>query len=503
MNRPGIVTRIQAQSDFSHADRVIRAAYLHVSFADGRSGVVYAACCLPDGPGPHPAVVHCPGGGQGVFPADLAWWASQGFACVAFDWQIGHWPWNDPSRKSCWPPGVVIQDVPPQDWNHAVLPLAVQAVGAAIDWLATMREVDIARVGCTGISWGGYLCWLAGIYEPRLRAIAPVYGCGGLFEPEREWCGARTPLVERYRAECDPLALAGQVRVPAAYLGASCDFFGWPAVADRVLAAAPVPSRRSWALNLDHTVQAGQAALAVAWMRQHLSGGPDVPESPRWEGDRLVVDRSAALAAEERWWTPSPGPDDTRCWWPGDPPPDAPVVARMGRAVYANGLVLSTAVVAGPSAERLRAAGDLGDRWPDLHAGLGVRCSTQLHHNATTMEADGAGRMRIWRESAGECVSIYALADPRWNRPGFAGVRLRLAGIEPGRRIGLTLSARQGSKRPSWRGEAVLAADGVVTVDRTTVPLPAEVAWSEVFRLNLDSLGVNGFVLAGLTRLAG
>lgn len=501
MNRPGIITRIQALADFNHADRIVRAAFLHVTFADGRIGAVYAACCLPDGPGPHPAVVHCPGGGQGVFPTDLVWWAGKGFACVAFDWQIGHWQWNDPARKSCWPPGVVIQDVAPLEWNHAILPLAVQAVGAAIDWLATMREVDIARIGCTGISWGGYLCWLAGVYEPRLRAIAPVYGCGGLFEQERAWGGARTPLAGRYRAECDPLALAGQVRAPVAYLGAICDFFGWPAVADRLLAGVAVDSRRSWAMNLDHTVQAGQAALAVAWMRQHLAGGPAVPATPRWEGDRLVVDRTAALVAEERWWTPSPGPDDTRCWWPGDPPARAPVVARLGRAVYTDGLVLSSAVIAGRPDELVRQPSDLGDRWPDLRAGLGARCSTQLHHNATTMEEGAAGGMRIWRESAGESVSIYALADPRWNRPGFAGVRLRLTGIEPGRRIGLSLSAWQGAKRSGWRGEVTLAADGVVTIDRSTVPLPAEVPWSEVFRLNLDGLGVEGFVVSDLVRL--
>jgi dienelactone hydrolase len=502
MNRPGIITRIQALPGRTHAGRRIEEAYLHVTFADGRSGAVYAACCLPDGPGPHAAVVHCPGGGQPVGDDDLVWWAGHGFACAAFDWQAGYWGGHDPGRKSCWPPGVVLMDFPPHDWDHALLPLAVQGVGAAIDWLATMPAVDAARVGCTGISWGGYLCWLAGVYEPRLRAIAPTYGCGGLFAPARAWPGTATALAERYRLACDPLALAAQVRAPVAYLGAANDFFGWPAVADRVLAEVPVPSRRCWAPNLNHSVQPGHAALAVAWMRHHLAGGPALPAGPRWQDDRLVVDRPELAAAVERWWTPSPGPDDTRCWWPGEPPPDAPVVARLARVVYADGVALGSAVEPGGEAERNRAAGDLGDAWSEPRAGLGVRCGTQLHGNRTAIEPLGGGAARITSER-GDCgVVSFALADPRWNRPGFAGLRLHLAGVAPGSRIGLNLQAVAGARRPDWRGEVVLGADGEVLVDRTTVPLPAAVPWSAVFRLNLDVPGVQEAVLSGLTRLS-
>ncbi len=500
MNKPGIITRVQQLADFDHNGRSIHAAYLHVTFGDGRIGAIYAASCLPNGPGPHPAVVHCPGGGQGVYPEDLAWWAGHGFACVAFDWQIGHWQWNDPSRKSCWPPRVTIQDVAPREWDQAVLPMAVQGVGAAIDWLTTMPTVDTTRIGCTGISWGGYLCWLAGVCEPRLRAIAPVYGCGGLFAPEREWVGAATPLVERYRAECDPVALAGSARAPVAYLGAANDFFGWPAVADSLLDEVPVTSRRSWVMNVDHGVLPAQSLLAVAWMRQHLADGPAVPATPQWKDGKLEIDHSAPVKAVHPWWTPSFGPDDTRCWWPGEPPPTAPVVARCASVLYADGFLLSSAVVPATAEERARPTPDLGDRWPDPLAGLGIRSGTQLRDNGATIEPDGAGGARLWSER-GEGFSSYAPADPRWNRPGFAGFRMRLTGVEPGRNIGVTLCAFQGAKRPSWRGEVTLGADGVVCVDRTTVPLPADIPWSAVFKANFDGMGAPRFTIAGLNRI--
>lgn len=503
MNRPGIVTRIQPLPDYEHAGRKIQTAFLHVTFADGRCGAIYAACCLPDGPGPYPAVVHCPGGSQGVYPEDLVWWAGHGFACAAFDWQIGHWAWNDPAWKSCWPPGVTIQDVAPREWGQAVLPMAVQGVGAAIDWLGTMPTVDAARIGCTGISWGGYLCWLAGVYEPRLRAIAPVYGCGGLFAPEREWVGANTPLAERYRAECDPLALAGSVRAPVAYLGAANDFFGWTTMADRLLEKVPVASRRSWAMNVNHGVLPAQSLLAVAWMRHHLADGPALPAAPRWTGGQLEIDRSAVVKSVEPWWSPSTGPDDTRCWWPGEPPPTAPVAARCANVFYANGIVLSTAVEPGTAAERARPATDLGDRWPDILAGLGTRSGTQLRDNGTAIAPDGAGGACVWSER-GEGFCSYAPADPRWNRPGLAGFRVRLAGVEPGRKIGVSLCAAQGASRPSWRGETVLGADGVVLVDRTTVPLPADVPWPAVFRFGIDVPGTPAttrLTVAELTRI--
>jgi hypothetical protein len=253
-------------------------------------------------------------------------------------------------------------------------------------------------------------------------------------------------------------------------------------------------------MNVNHGVHPAQSALAVAWMRHYLADGPALPATPRWIGGQLEVDRAAAIESVQRWWTPCPGPDDTRCWWPGDPPAGVPVTARCASVQYVDGYALSSALEPGTAAERARPAPDLGDRWPDTLAGLGTRSGTQLRDNGSTLEPDGVGGVRVWSER-GEGPCSYALADPRWNRPGFAGFRLHLTGVTPGRRIGLTLCAAQGARRPSWRGEVVIDADGLVAVDRTTVPLPSEIPWQAVFRLHLDGAGAARLTVAELTRI--
>jgi hypothetical protein len=48
--------------------------------------------------------------------------------------------------------------------------------------LRAQPEVDVSRIGLTGISWGGYLtCIIAGV-DDRFRFAVPVYGCGHYLE---------------------------------------------------------------------------------------------------------------------------------------------------------------------------------------------------------------------------------------------------------------------------------------------------------------------------------
>ena len=99
------------------------------------------------------------------------------------------------------------------------------------------------------------------------------------------------------------------------------------------------------------------------------------------------------------------------------------------------------------------------------------------------------------------CLS-YALADPRWNRVGFADLRLRLLGVAAGRHITATLRGTDGSRRPQWQGVVTVGVDGTVVIDRGTVALPETVPWSAVHRLSLDGLGNKHFSVVGLTRIA-
>src|SRR5262249_1738751 len=44
-------------------------------------------------------------------------------------------------------------------------------IGATIDYLATRRDVDAARIGIIGSSLGGYYVGRAAAFEPRLKAV--------------------------------------------------------------------------------------------------------------------------------------------------------------------------------------------------------------------------------------------------------------------------------------------------------------------------------------------
>ena len=57
---------------------------------------------------------------------------------------------------------------------------AVAAALRAHSLLAADPAVDAARIGLTGISWGGYLTCLVSGVDERYRFACPVYGCGFL-----------------------------------------------------------------------------------------------------------------------------------------------------------------------------------------------------------------------------------------------------------------------------------------------------------------------------------
>ncbi len=343
LNRPGLLREVQL-SDVRHEGGVfVTSAHLIFNSRDGRRCAVFAAISVPDGPGPHPLVVHAPGGGQTVAQDDLAFWVEKGFACAAFDWQVGLFD-HDPKRKSGWPAGVVLQSEPFSSTSQFIIPLAVLAVGVVIDWASSFPTVDRLRIGMTGISWGGYLTWVANAYEPRLKCAAPVYGCGGLFAEDRPGGPPRVSdeVAALWQANWEPLSLAPRQLSPVCWISGTNDFFGLPKDADAIMAQLLVPHRRSHGPNLNHSLLPEDTETVVAWMRHYLAGGPALPEEPQWMPGGLQVDRREEVESIEEWWTPSIGASEDFCWWPGVALNDAQ--AKLGRVRYRSGIALTTPI---------------------------------------------------------------------------------------------------------------------------------------------------------------
>ena len=508
MNRPGALQEIRPV-DVRVVNRLrITAVHLVFTSRDGRRCAVYAAMAVPKGREPHPLVIHVPGGGQTVHDDDLAFWVGHGFACVAFDWQVGLFN-HDPARKSGWPAGVVLQAEPFERWSQFIIPLAVEAVGVVIDWATKDRRIASDRIGITGISWGGYLTWVANAYEPRLKAVVPVYGCGGLFDPAH---ACRMPVsgevAKRWASDWDPLTLAGRQLSPVCWLSATNDFFGWWRHGDAVLNAMRLPHRRAHHPNNSHIVQPEDAATAVAWMKHYLAGGPALPAEPQWTGKGLKVDRPGEVASVEEWWTPSDGADDLRCWVPGAAPAEAR--ARLAHVCYRAGYALTTSVQVLKPGQRLGAAA--GDLWTDARAGLGycsmVESGTQLHgKKARVVPLPGdPSRVRVLGHNA--AIMLRHFADPRFNRPGFAGLRLRLTTTAtPVPKVNICLNYQTAGRKPERRevrGTAPVAADGTVELSRRTMPfLPPDVAWATVLFIWIDGFPFSDFVLGSIQRIKG
>lgn len=164
---------------------------------------VFVYVGLPEGASadaPVPGMVLVHGGGGTAFPDWVKTWTEKGYAAIAVDTE-GHVPTADANVLS----GTVTEESPkyhgpanPQ-FSDCNLPVesqwcyhAVSAVIAANSFLSSFAEVDGAKIGLTGISWGSVVAANAACYDDRFAFCVPVYGglgmtgtngiCGEIFD---------------------------------------------------------------------------------------------------------------------------------------------------------------------------------------------------------------------------------------------------------------------------------------------------------------------------------
>jgi cephalosporin-C deacetylase-like acetyl esterase len=186
-----------------------------------------------------PGVVLVHGGGGTAFAKWAEIYAKNGYAAIAMDLG-GKWlpdPSNTPEKSAVRLPdgGPAADDTtkfaptePPHrdQWTYH----AVANVLLAHSLLRSFPEVDLDRVGVTGISWGGYLtCIVAGV-DSRFRSAVPQYGCGFLsdnsawkktwFESPkhgREWA-------EQWIKLWDPSNYVASAKMPILFVNGAQDF---------------------------------------------------------------------------------------------------------------------------------------------------------------------------------------------------------------------------------------------------------------------------------------
>jgi dienelactone hydrolase len=194
-----------------------------------KSTRVFAFLGLPTkGVGPFPAAVLVHGGGGKAFKEWAEHWARRGYVSLAMDLSgnspNGRLSDGGPDQHDDNKFRNFTADEIPEMWTYH----AVANIIRAHSLLASLPEVDPARIAVTGLSWGGYLtCIVAGL-DHRFKAAVPVYGCGFLGENSiwKDGSLARmTPEArELWLKTFDPSEYLAYTQCPILFLNGTHDF---------------------------------------------------------------------------------------------------------------------------------------------------------------------------------------------------------------------------------------------------------------------------------------
>jgi dienelactone hydrolase len=269
-----------------------------------------------------PAMVLVHGGGGAAFEKWARLWAQRGYVAIAMD-LAG----KGADRKSLQDGGpdqgheqkfATIDEPNENQWSYH----AVANVILAHSLIRPFDEVDVDRVGITGISWGGYLtCMVAGL-DDRFSFAMPVYGCGFL-QDNSCWKPsdfARMNDVQRKKWHLlwDPSMYLASARMPVFFVNGSNDF-AYP-LDSHAKTCDLVRTEKNYSIQLamahGHIFDFPEFFLAAD---QFLTGGVRLPviSKPLIEEDRVVASVSAVtpLAGARLHFTTGPHAENQARTW--------------------------------------------------------------------------------------------------------------------------------------------------------------------------------------------
>jgi dienelactone hydrolase len=307
---------------------------------------IFAAVATPKTAGRHPGILVLHGGSGSAEVDKAIAWAQRGYVAVAPDLPGIADPKKLTETKGWW------KDLKYGEGRYVAKPAAsvsilCDAVLSATQSLYLLRaqpEVDTAKIGVVGISWGGYMttmvCGLAG---DQVRAGFAVYGCG--FYELTSHGPTLAKMGEEERASWLKYLDSGR-RAPgikAAFFtaGAANDFFFWPPAVQATLDAIPGEKNHLFAPNVSHKVplpggsvfpktkakaetptgsKANWLAMEVPYFDYYLKGiGDPLPAvmiEPSNEPSNVhcQIKAKVPIAKVEVYWS-ADGPDWTKRQW--------------------------------------------------------------------------------------------------------------------------------------------------------------------------------------------
>lgn len=230
----------------------------------GKPTEIFAWIGVPKSETPVPAMVLVHGGGGTAFAEWAKLWTSRGYAAIAMDLcgsvprkrEKGGWERHEKGGPPGWG-GFEQIDAPERDqWTWQ----AVAAIALGHSLLRSKAGVDPARIGITGISWGGYLTCVTSGVDSRYAFAAPVYGCGFLGE-DSTWLGTFEKMGReksgKWLGLWDPSKYLDCSGLPILWVNGTNDF------------AYPMGSYQK-----SYRLCRGERTLAIRVGMKHAHGGP-------------------------------------------------------------------------------------------------------------------------------------------------------------------------------------------------------------------------------------
>ena len=152
-----------------------------VVFRSRDDSEIFAVIARPSTAGKYPGMLVLHGGGGSAEIDKAISWAARGYVAVAPDLPGIAEPKKLTETKGKWSAlkyGEGRWQATP-DGSASIIFDAILSAMNALYLLRAQPDVDTARIGVVGISWGGYMTTMvAGLAGDQLRAAFAVYGCG-------------------------------------------------------------------------------------------------------------------------------------------------------------------------------------------------------------------------------------------------------------------------------------------------------------------------------------
>ncbi|MEP6671477.1 MAG: acetylxylan esterase [Chthoniobacter sp.] len=230
-----------------------------VVFRSREGAEIFAVIATPKAAGKHPGMLVLHGGGGSAEVDKAIAWAQRGYVAVAPDLPGIAEPKKLTETKGRWNTLKYGEGryVASPDATASLLFDAVLSAMQSLYLLRAQPEVDTARIGVVGISWGGYMttmvCGLAG---DQVRAGFAVFGCGFYEFSSQQPTLQKMPAEERERwlKYLDSGRRAPGIKAAFFTAGAANDFFFWPPAVQATLDAIPGTKNHLFAPNANHKV---------------------------------------------------------------------------------------------------------------------------------------------------------------------------------------------------------------------------------------------------------